>query len=193
MTLVDGGKKYQMRLKRQCMGFIYHDRTYIYVEEKEVFVPVRYQELGLHLDKLKKDKFLPFSEEERKELLQYYGENVMKLRIQSKLDIFIQEMLTPYEVFQTYGIILWICEEYYIFAFILLGYSLYTYWTNSKDIMQNQQKLAFESYFDMQSKVLIKDCRENETEGEKEVQLCKNALKLDEHKSEILKGSFNGV
>ena len=32
----------------------------------------------------------------------------MKLAIQSRLEIFIQEMLTPYEVFQTYGIILWI-------------------------------------------------------------------------------------
>jgi hypothetical protein len=40
-------------------------------------------------------------------------------------------MLTPYEVFQTYGIILWIYEEYYIFAFILLAYSVYTYWMSS--------------------------------------------------------------
>jgi hypothetical protein len=55
----------------------------------------------------------------------------MRLAIQSRLDIFIQEMLTPYEVFQTYGIILWIYEEYYIFAFILLAYSVYTYWQNS--------------------------------------------------------------
>jgi cation-transporting P-type ATPase 13A2 len=64
-------------------------------------------------------------------LIEYYGENVMRLAIQSRLDIFIQEMLTPYEVFQTYGIILWIYEEYYIFAFILLAYSVYTYWQNS--------------------------------------------------------------
>lgn len=59
-------------------------------------MPIRYEELGHHLDKLKKDKFLPHSEEKRKLLLDYYGENVMKLKIQSRLDIFIQEMLTPY-------------------------------------------------------------------------------------------------
>lgn len=40
-------------------------------------------------------------------------------------------MLTPYEVFQLYAIILWIYEEYYLFSFILLGYSVYTYWDNS--------------------------------------------------------------
>jgi hypothetical protein len=64
-------------------------------------------------------------------------------------------MLTPFEVFQTYGIILWIYEEYYIFSFILLFYSLYSYWKNAGSIKKNQEKLAFESYFDVQTKVLI--------------------------------------
>ena len=48
-------------MDRVCPSFMYHDRNYIYIEEKEVFVPVRYEELGMHLDKLKKDKFLPMS------------------------------------------------------------------------------------------------------------------------------------
>lgn len=48
------------------------------------------------------------------------------------LEVFIEEMLTPYEVFQLYAIILWIIEEYYIFSFLLLAYSMYTYWDNSR-------------------------------------------------------------
>jgi hypothetical protein len=52
---------------------------------------------------------------------------------------------------------LWIYQEYYIFAIILLAYSLYTYWSNSRDISQNQEKLAFQSYFDVQTKVLINE------------------------------------
>ena len=55
----------------------------------------------------------------------------MKLPVQSVIWIFIDEMLTPYEVFQLYGIILWIYEEYYIFSLTLLGYSLYTYWKDA--------------------------------------------------------------
>lgn len=60
-------------MKRVCPSFAYHDRKYIYIEEKEVFVPVRYEELGMHLDKLKKDRFYPMTETKRTELLSYYG------------------------------------------------------------------------------------------------------------------------
>lgn len=65
-------------------------------------------------------------------------------------------MLTPYEVFQLYAIILWIYEEYYIFAFMLLAYSLYTYWDNSREIVRNQQKLAENSYFLIKCKLVTR-------------------------------------
>ena len=120
----------------------------------------------------------------------------MTLPVQSRLEIFVQEMLTPFEVFQTYGIILWIYEQYYLFSFILLFYSLYSYWRNAGIIKKNQEKLAYESYFDVQTKVLIRDSdfitEENEHNGQ-EVELCKNELKIDEHKSEIIKDNFNGI
>lgn len=51
-------------------------------------------------------------------------------------------MLTPWEVFQMYAILLWIYEDYYLFSFILLGYSLYTYWVSSSEVAKNQQKLS---------------------------------------------------
>lgn len=89
-TLVERSNKWEVRFKRNCISFSYHDRNYIYIEEKEVFVPIRYEELGLHLDKLRKDKFVPYSEQKREEILKYYGENVMRLPVQSQLDIFVQ-------------------------------------------------------------------------------------------------------
>lgn len=64
-------------------------------------------------------------------------------------------MLTPYEVFQTYAILLWIYEEYYIFSFILLGYALYTYWLTSSQVVENQQKLSKESYFEIHCKIIV--------------------------------------
>lgn len=90
MTMVERIDKYELRLRRQCLAFNYHDRNYIYIEEKEVFVPIRYEELGLHLDQLKKDRFVPLSQGRRAQLLDYYGENLMRLEVQSRLDIFIQ-------------------------------------------------------------------------------------------------------
>lgn len=63
-------------------------------------------------------------------------------------------MLTPYEVFQTYAIFLWIYEEYYIFSVLLLVYSLYTYWASSWEVVNNQRKLAQNSYFNTVCKVV---------------------------------------
>jgi hypothetical protein len=65
ITLVERQDKFEMRLNRKCIAFNYHDRNYIYIEEKEVFVPIRYEELGHHLDQLKKDRFVPLSEARR--------------------------------------------------------------------------------------------------------------------------------
>lgn len=73
-----------------------------------MFLPIRYEDLGHQLDKLKKNTYRPYTSTKRLKLRQYYGDNVIKLEVQSKIEVFLQEMLTPYEVFQTYAIILWI-------------------------------------------------------------------------------------
>lgn len=83
-------------MKRMCPSFVYHDRNYVFVQEKEVFVPIRYEELGMHLDKLKKDKFYPMSDAKRTQLIGYYGENVMRLPVRNRIQVFIEEMLTPF-------------------------------------------------------------------------------------------------
>lgn len=64
------------------------------------------------------------------------------MHVPTILEVFIEEMLTPWEVFQMYAILLWIYEDYYLFSFILLGYSLYTYWVSSSEVAKNQQKLS---------------------------------------------------
>lgn len=49
-TIVPKISKYDMREARVCLGFEYRDRTYLYSRIKEVFSPIRYVELGKHLD-----------------------------------------------------------------------------------------------------------------------------------------------
>lgn len=65
--------------------------------------------------------------------------------------------------------ILWIYERYYLFTIILLIYSLYNYWKTATEVRRNQEKLAFESYFDVQCKVLTRE--------EDGVELCTDPIK----------------
>lgn len=64
-------------------------------------------------------------------------------------------------------------------------YSIYCYWKNSGKIKRNEEKLAFESYFDVQTKVLINEqnASTEENEERQEVELCKDNVTVDEHKS----------
>jgi len=44
----------------------------------------------------------------------------------------------------------------------LLGYALYTYWQTSSEVVENQVKLAKESYFTIQCKIIV---NQNENVG----------------------------
>lgn len=39
------------------VSFTYHDRNFLYHDEKDVFLPIRYEDLGTQLDRLQKGKF----------------------------------------------------------------------------------------------------------------------------------------
>lgn len=109
-TLVKRDDQYDVKRRSVVVSFTYHDRRFLYHDEKDVFLPIRYEDLGSQLDKLQKGKFQPSSTRSRRKLLEYYGHNQIKLEVQNSFQIFIQEMLTPYQVFQMYAIILWISE-----------------------------------------------------------------------------------
>ena len=68
-TIVERGDMFDIRRKIMTIKFIYHERTFLYHEEKEVFLPVRNEELGIQLDKLKKNKYKPCSKQNRKRML----------------------------------------------------------------------------------------------------------------------------
>lgn len=56
-TIVDRYNKYDIKRRARSVGFSYHERTYLFHPEKEVFLPIRYEELGQQLDKLKKGRY----------------------------------------------------------------------------------------------------------------------------------------
>lgn len=89
----------------------FHNRfvSYYYDLEKEVFSTAKYQ-LGLRLDQMAKGNVALTTDVERKQLEVDFGRNIIQVPIRSKLNLFIAEVLSPFEVFQFYAIVLWLCE-----------------------------------------------------------------------------------
>jgi hypothetical protein len=109
-----------------------------------VFCTARYQ-LGERLDDLSSDRLKLHTEEQRNQLLQNFGANIIDIPVRSKLKLFLAEILSPFEVFQFYAILLWLCEGYYIFPIVLIIASLFTYVYNIRLLQQAQRKLQSDS------------------------------------------------
>ncbi|KAK7501877.1 hypothetical protein BaRGS_00006963 [Batillaria attramentaria] len=54
--------------------------------------------------------------EQRKSRLTIYGENAIDIEVKSYWRLFIEEVLTPFYIFQIASIILWLFDEYYYYA-----------------------------------------------------------------------------
>jgi hypothetical protein len=101
--------------------------------------------LGERLDDLSSDRLKLHTEEQRNQLLQNFGANIIDIPVRSKLKLFLAEILSPFEVFQFYAILLWLCEGYYIFPIVLIIASLFTYVYNIRLLQQAQRKLQSDS------------------------------------------------
>lgn len=123
-----------------CNRFI----SYYYEPDKEVFCTARYQ-LGERLDELANGRLKLLKDEQRRELLLDFGRNLIEIPVRSKIKLFLAEMLSPFEVFQFYAIVLWLCEGYYIFPLVLIVASLFTYVYNVQLLQQAQRKLKEDS------------------------------------------------
>lgn len=82
--------------------------TYYFEPEKEVFCTAKYQ-LGERLDEMANGRMRILTDEQRNQLLQDFGRNLIDVPVRSKIKLFLAEMLSPFEVFQFYAILLWLC------------------------------------------------------------------------------------
>ena len=53
-----------------------------------------------------------------------YGQNVIEAPIKGVLEVFLDEVLSPFYFFQAFSIIIWILEEYYLFAGVIVFLSV---------------------------------------------------------------------
>lgn len=109
-----------------------------------MFCTARYQ-LGERLDELASGRLRLLTEEQRQQLRNDFGSNIIEVPVRSKLKLFLAEMLSPFEVFQFYAIVLWLCEGYYIFPLVLIVASLFTYVYNVQLLQHAQRKLKDDS------------------------------------------------
>lgn len=49
---MERSNKFDIKRRTEVVSFNYHDRYFLYHEEKEVFLPIRYEDLGVQLDRL---------------------------------------------------------------------------------------------------------------------------------------------
>lgn len=56
--------------------------------------------------------------------LKLYGPNVIHIEVKSYLQLFVEEVFNPFYLFQIFSIVLWSCDEYYVYAGCILFLSL---------------------------------------------------------------------
>ena len=65
-----------------------------------------------------------YSNAEQTAKLNYYGQNSIQVQVKSYLRLFFEEIITPFYVFQIASCILWFLDNYYIYATIIILFSV---------------------------------------------------------------------
>jgi magnesium-transporting ATPase (P-type) len=54
----------------------------------------------------------------------YYGKNSIEVQVKSYFRLFVEEILTPFYIFQIWACVLWAVDEYYYYAACIISISL---------------------------------------------------------------------
>ncbi|XP_015781531.1 probable cation-transporting ATPase 13A3 isoform X2 [Tetranychus urticae] len=127
---------------RDADCFLYFDNKrirYIWDEESQQFVKLS------GLDKNVDCSFFyhqhGLSPEEQSKRLRLFGPNAIVVEVQSILQVFFNEVLEPFYVFQIYSILLWCFDNYYYYASCILLMSALSLGSSLIQIRRNQRQL----------------------------------------------------
>lgn len=62
--------------------------------------------------------------EQRKALLAIYGENAIQIDVKPYINLFFEEVVNPFYIFQIFSMILWMTEQYIVYTACLFIMSL---------------------------------------------------------------------
>lgn len=83
-----------------------------------------------------------------------YGKAVMDVPVPSAFDVFSQEVLHPFFIFQVFSIVLWCIEMYWIYAVVIFVMSLTSVIVEVVTTRQNIKKIRSMAYYETQVVVL---------------------------------------
>ncbi|XP_015925261.1 polyamine-transporting ATPase 13A3 isoform X3 [Parasteatoda tepidariorum] len=103
--------------------FIHNCVKYVWDSKNLCFKRLRGYDYGVRCSEFY-DRFFGFSDVEEGEMREIYGPNTITIDVSSYLTLFIEEVLNPFYIFQIFSIILWLIDNYRIYASCILIISL---------------------------------------------------------------------
>lgn len=80
-------------------------------------------------------------DEESRLLQHHYGRNVMKIPESSFLEILLRYLLSPFYLFQYFSVGIWLAEDYWTFAFVILLITLIAVYVTAQETLSNLKSL----------------------------------------------------
>ncbi|KAL4505183.1 hypothetical protein ABPG72_016250 [Tetrahymena utriculariae] len=129
--------------------FTFRLYTYYYDDRIDCFMPVQFA-LSVLTNNQIHEKYGRGVESEEKlsQLFQMFGKNNTEIPDKSTMKILIDEVLSPFYIFQVFSVTLWMIEPYYYYASVILGTSLLSAIVSLIETKNNYKKLKQMSFFE---------------------------------------------
>lgn len=80
-------------------------------------------------------------EEEARILKHHYGQNVMKIPETTFFEILLRYLLSPFYLFQYFSVSVWLAEDYWTFALVILFITLIAIYVTAQESLSNLESL----------------------------------------------------
>ncbi|EAR98777.2 E1-E2 ATPase family protein (macronuclear) [Tetrahymena thermophila SB210] len=136
----------------QCyLIFNYRLYTYYYDSTQDCFLPIQFALSQLTNQQIYQQYGLGISSDQKyQELISIYGQNNTEIPEKPTMKIFIDEVLSPFYIFQVFSIIIWILLPYYYYSAILFTISALQCIFTLIETKNNNKKLREMSFFETQ-------------------------------------------
>ncbi|KAM7539239.1 hypothetical protein Aperf_G00000055473 [Anoplocephala perfoliata] len=118
--------------------FLHRNLKYIWIQERNAFVPLNGLDHQCTLDTLSTN---PLTQDRVTRLLAVFGPNFIHVPLTPILIKLFREILSPFYVFQIFSVVLWMSDEYYLFASVILVFSVVSVTLSVYSCRKNERQL----------------------------------------------------
>ena len=139
--------------KTKKLSFCFRLLKYHYVEDQGYFAPLDFNEVKVKFE----DILVKFSngidQETHKMHMVKFGQNLKMIPIPTMLEYVFNELTTPFSILQYFSALVWILENTYIYAIILLSVSVVLIIVSYFFVRSSQKKIQELAFFDLKVKI----------------------------------------